>query len=125
MASSSVIPASFRDPSGFLFHRDGVLYRQVNQSYRENYDSLINSGLYEILVKEGLLISHEEVDVKTPQPEVVYKVIKPELIPFVSYPYEWCFSQLKDAALITLKLQKKRWNSECLSKIVVLITYNS
>ena len=107
MASSSVILASFRDPSGFLFHRDGVLYRQVNQSYRENFDFLINSGLYELLVKEGLLISHEEVDVKTPQPEAVYKVIKPESIPFISYPYEWCFSQLKDAALITLKVQKK------------------
>jgi len=107
LASGSVIPASFRDPSGFLFHRDGVLYRQVNQSYRDNYDSLINSGLYEILVKEGLLISHEEVDIETPQPEIVYKVIKPELVPFVSYPYEWCFSQIKDAALITLKVQKK------------------
>lgn len=35
-----------------------------------------------------------------------WKIIKPELIPFISYPYEWAFSMLKDAALLTLKIQK-------------------
>jgi hypothetical protein len=34
-------------------------------------------------------------------------VLKPEQVPFVSYPYEWSFSQLKDAALTTLLIQKK------------------
>jgi hypothetical protein len=33
-------------------------------------------------------------------------VIEPQLVPFISYPYEWCFSQLKDAALIQLKIQE-------------------
>lgn len=33
-------------------------------------------------------------------------IIKPDEIPYISYPYEWCFSQLKDAALLTLKIQK-------------------
>ena len=36
-----------------------------------------------------------------------YKTIKPEKIPFISYPYEWCFSQLKHAALATIEIQKK------------------
>jgi hypothetical protein len=40
-------------------------------------------------------------------PELAYKIIKPEPIQFISYPYEWCFSQLRDAALTTLKIQKK------------------
>ena len=31
-------------------------------------------------------------------------VLKHELVPFVSYPYEWTFSQLKDAALVQLDL---------------------
>jgi ribosomal protein L11 methylase PrmA len=35
-----------------------------------------------------------------------FKVIRPERVAFISYPYEWCFSQLKDAALLTLRLQK-------------------
>ena len=37
--------ASFRDPSGFLFYQDGVLYRQVNQEYQPHYDKLMESGL--------------------------------------------------------------------------------
>ena len=67
----------------------------------------MSSGLYDSLVKEGSLISHVEVDVKAPKPEIMYKVVRPEPIRFISYPYEWCFSQLKDAALLTLKIQKK------------------
>ena len=46
--------ASFRDPSGFLFYKEGVLYRQVNLSYREHYDHLMESGLYKALVSQGL-----------------------------------------------------------------------
>ena len=44
--SNGSIPGSFRDPSGFLFSRDGTLFRQVNSIYRENYDNLMQSGLY-------------------------------------------------------------------------------
>jgi hypothetical protein len=100
-------PGSFRDPSGFLFCRDGLIYRQVNDVYREDYDHLMESGLYEDLVGAGLLIPHQEVQIEPAQSERAYKTIRPELIGFVSYPYEWCFSQLKDAALTTLKIQKR------------------
>ena len=98
--------ASFRDPSGFLFTTDASLYRQVNQSYQQDFDHLMNSGLYNELVKAGLLISHQEVDIDPADPQSCYKVLQPEEIEFISYPYEWCFSQLKDAALATLKIQK-------------------
>lgn len=107
IVNSPQLPGSFRDPSGFLFCRDGVIYRQVNKMYRDNYDHLMNSDLYEALISDNLLIPHEEVSIEPPEPELAYKVIKPEVIPFVSYPYEWCFSQLKDAALTTLKIQRK------------------
>ena len=106
MMSSRTIPSSFRDPSGFLFFQDGSVYRQVNAIYKENYDHLIGSGLYKALVASGLLVSHEEVGMNYARSDNAYKILKPELIPFVSYPYEWCFSQLKEAALTTLKIQK-------------------
>jgi len=105
--TSGNIPSSFRDPSGFLFHRDGSIFRQVNVTYKENYDHLMNSGLYESLSGAELLIPHEEVDIEGARADLAYKLIKPELIPFISYPYEWSFSQLKDAALTTLRIQKK------------------
>jgi hypothetical protein len=105
--SSDQLGASFRDPSGFLFTRDDVLYRQVNQSYAPEYNRLMESGLYEKLVKVGLLISHTEVNVLPADQAIAFKVIQPELVSFISYPYEWAFSQCKDAALATLSLQKR------------------
>jgi hypothetical protein len=108
--NSEDVPASFRDPSGFLFVRESSLFRQVNITYKENYDHLMTSGLYRALVDAELLIPHDEIDVEPAKPDKAYKIIKPELIEFISYPYEWCFSQLKDAALTTLKVHKKAFD---------------
>ena len=99
--------SSFRDPSGFIFSQNGAIFRQINLVYKDNYNHLINSGLYQVLVENNLLIPHKEVDTAYARSDKAYKIIKPELISFISYPYEWCFSQLKDAALATLKIQKK------------------
>ncbi len=99
--------ASFRDPSGFLFRRDGVLYRQVNQVYAADYSLLMESGLYAKLVKAGLLVPHTETGPESSDNKLAFKIICPENIPFISYPYEWSFSQLKDAALATLSIQKR------------------
>jgi hypothetical protein len=105
--SSRIISGSFRDPSGFLFRRLGSVYRQVNLCYKQDYDHLVNSGLYKNLVKEELLIPHDETDINYRMSDAAYKVIAPEVVPFISYPYEWCFSQLRDAALVTLEIQKR------------------
>lgn len=101
------VPGSFRDPSGFLFYQDGVICRQVNAIYGDDYAHLMHSGLYAALVEADLLIPHEEVEVPFPEPAIGFKVIKPERLPFISYPYEWCFSELKDAALTILAIQKR------------------
>lgn len=99
--------ASFRDPAGFVYRRDGVLYRQVQPACREAYDRLMGGGLYEELVRAGLLIPHEEVSLTLAASEGAYKVLRPREVPFVSYPYEWCFSQLQDAAATTLEIQRR------------------
>jgi ribosomal protein L11 methylase PrmA len=101
-----IVPSSFRDPSGFLFFREGTLYRQVNGVFQDHYTQFISSGLYERLRSKQLLIPHEDVDIPPEDPDTAYKIIRPLRIPFVSYPYEWSFSQLKHAALLTLEIQK-------------------
>jgi hypothetical protein len=45
--------------------------------------------------------------VDSPLAASAYKVLKPEVVSFISYPYEWCFSQLKVAALATLEIQRR------------------
>jgi len=101
-----ILQSSFRDPSGFLFIRAEILYRQINRSYQDHFDLFIKSGLYEKLSSKKLLIPHQDVEIPSEDPNTAYKVIKPLQIPFISYPYEWSFSQLKDAALLTLEIQK-------------------
>lgn len=108
LLNKAKLNSSFRDPAGFVFFDGSVLYRQVNQAYRAEYDLLMGSGLYAELVADGLLIPHEEADdVEGLVSSLHYRILKPEKVPFISYPYEWSFSQLKDAALLTLEIQKR------------------
>ena len=105
MSESSREFSSFRDPSGAVFQRDGVLYRQINECYRAQYEALMKNGLYDALVKNGTLISHAEVP-QAPMTAEGFCVIRPERVPMISYPYEWSFSMLQDAALTTLRAHR-------------------
>jgi ribosomal protein L11 methylase PrmA len=96
------IASSFRDPSGFLFIRDGQYCRMINRSYQPHYDHLMSSGLYEALINKGWLIAHQET--AADDTEDSYKILTPDQLQYVSYPYEWSFSQLKDAAILTLNI---------------------
>ena len=106
--NSPALNASFRDPSGFLFRRDGILYRQVNQVYAQEYMRLMESGLYARLIKANLLVPHTESDIEPGDQKNAFKILCPVSVPFISYPYEWSFGQLKDAALATLSIQRTR-----------------
>jgi len=97
------VPGSFRDPSGFVFTREGELFRQVKASYAPQYRQLIDSGLADKLIGDSLLIPHYPTEL-APAGEDGLLVIRPERVPFVSYPYEWSFSQLRDAALAILRI---------------------
>jgi len=107
MKNNIRVAGSFRDPNGFIFKQDGTLYRQINQSYASEYSLLMESALYARLIKAGLLIPHEESNVPPDEPAQAFKVIQPEYVPFISYPYEWSFGLLKEAALATLSIQKR------------------
>ncbi|HEX7259659.1 MAG TPA: class I SAM-dependent methyltransferase, partial [Candidatus Saccharimonadia bacterium] len=69
----------------------------------------MSSGLYDNLIKQHLLIDHQEVA----RPSGLkleaqhYKLLRPRQLNFISYPYEWSFSQYKDAALVTLRIQQE------------------
>lgn len=107
--------SSFRDPDARVIKQGEQFYRIIFNSYKANYDQLINSGLKEELTSLGVLVSEKELsDISFLKLEelrtTIYKVLQPEVIPFISYPYEWSFSQLKAAALLTLEIQKRALN---------------
>jgi 2-polyprenyl-3-methyl-5-hydroxy-6-metoxy-1,4-benzoquinol methylase len=116
MASFEPHPSSYRDPSGFLFMQDGVLYRQVNKSFREAFEQFQRSGLSQHLVSKEALLPYEIINQNLTGSGDWFLTLKPELIPFISYPYEWCFDMLKDAALTTISLAQEAINYNMLLK---------
>ncbi|HEU4681609.1 MAG TPA: hypothetical protein VFS51_07685 [Gemmatimonadales bacterium] len=101
------VEGSFRDPSGFVYTRDGILYRQVNHSFREPFEAFLGSGLYDELVRDRMLVPHEQMGLELSATGEAYAVLRPERVAFISYPYEWSFGQLQDAASLTLEIQER------------------
>jgi ribosomal protein L11 methylase PrmA len=104
---AKALGASYRDPSGFVYTRDGTLYRQVNRVFQDRFQAFLDSGLYGELEERRLLVPHREVPLTLAASSDAIAVLEPERVDFVSYPYEWSFGQLRDAALLTLDLQER------------------
>jgi len=101
-------PSSFRDRDGFVFFQGPHFYRAIRKPFSETWEKLMASGLYAQLVAEGKLIAIEEssTDLLPELKQELHKIYKAQVLPFISYPGEWSFSQLKKAALLTLNIQK-------------------
>jgi SAM-dependent methyltransferase len=98
-------PGSFRDPSGFVYRRDGRIYRQIEPSFADRWAAVQATGLLQRLAAEGRALPFEDADIALAATSTAAHVIAPAVVPFISYPYEWSFGQLRDAALLTLDIQ--------------------
>ncbi len=96
---------SFRDPSGFIFWQDGQPYRQIQRSFAAEWDAFEASPLKQRLIEGDRLIPYEPISIERAQGSDAHAVIRPEKIEFISYPFEWTFGELRDAALLTLDAQ--------------------
>ena len=101
----SVNPASFRDPSGFVFEEDGEIRRAVTRAGIGNLKATRATGLIDRLIKDGRLLPEEEIGTELAGHPEVCLVLRHPRLPFVSYPYEWSFSALQAAALLHLDIQ--------------------
>lgn len=97
-------PASFRDPSGFIYEKDRTIYRFVSVAYLQDYELFVKSGLAGELLKKKLLLPFTELAENHTGRSDWYKTLQPQQLPFLSYAWEWSFEQLKDAALTTLNI---------------------
>jgi SAM-dependent methyltransferase len=93
---------SLADPNGRLFWWNGELYRGISAERAPLYRDLFNKGIVDELIGKKLIIHSEVSDLKTDDYELI---LTHRLIPFVSYPYEWCAAMLKDAALVVIDLE--------------------
>lgn len=98
--------SSFRDPDSSLSYDNSYYYRWISLYYEKHYNHFIDSGLKERLLQEGFILPFVEIIDDTPEAGVSSRVLRTDVLPFVSYPYEWSFSQFKEAALLTLKINQ-------------------
>lgn len=101
-------PGSFRDRTSRVFyHANGVFRALDSHAYRE-WAKLSSTAFFRRFMSEGKLIHTEQIETSVglaPISEARWEIVlKHQTIPFVSYPYEWCFGMLKDAALLHLEL---------------------
>ncbi len=94
---------SYRDSAARVVAKENGYYRYIFNEYKAEYDHIMESGLYEELTQKQLLIEHQEVPFNNSEPKI-YKLIYPTQIPFLSYPFEWSYTQWRKAILAYLKI---------------------
>lgn len=99
-------PGSFRDPSGHVFHFGERILRTVRGGAAAEFEHVAASGFFDHPAVAPHVISAQPARDITPasiDPAARHVLEHPRL-PFISYPYEWCFSALQTAALLQLDL---------------------
>jgi ribosomal protein L11 methylase PrmA len=106
-SSVQKVPASYRDPSGYVFEREGRIYRAISHCAAADYEFVRDRGVIATLVRDGQLVDSQEVPVSDCglDDDSVRYVVEHPRINLISYPYEWPFEALKCAALFHLDLQ--------------------
>lgn len=100
-------PGSFKDPDGRIFEYQGNIYRTLSASAAERMRARVADGTLAALIDQGLLIDSELVgasDVGLADADLGETVMRHARIPVLTYPSEWSFDMLRDAALVTLDL---------------------
>lgn len=107
-------PASFRDPAGGVFlAADGRVLRTVNESARADFEVSEQSAVMAALREEGAVSGYRVLpagEAAALFPQAAY-VLEHARVPFISYPYEWGFAQLKTAALHHLRVHRRALES--------------
>jgi len=100
---------SYRDPGGYVFHHGERVYRAIMEPARPAYESVRATCALNELISEGCLIGSHELprdEAARLVPGAAY-VLEHDRIPFVSYPYEWPFTLLQQAARFHIRLHRK------------------
>jgi SAM-dependent methyltransferase len=103
---ADVETGSFRDPDSRVILRNGRVLRLLSERGLDDWRTLSRSPLFPELVEEGKVVATREADAAVHDARVA-GVLEHDTVPFVSYPYEWSFEMLRDAALLQLELIRR------------------
>jgi hypothetical protein len=107
-AEGRIEPGSFRDRNGRVFYAKGAVLRGLGEQATQEWRALSETSFFPRLVAAGKIVRTEQMTsaelVGVRASDSWTAVLRHETIPFVSYPYEWSFGMLRDAALLQLEL---------------------
>lgn len=112
---------SYRDRHGRIFYIGDAVYRGISANALANWQSLVATEFFKRGMAKGEIVATRQVDpardVGPPVPDKDWAaILEHERIPFISYPYEWCFEMLKDAALLQLELMRRALDEDMILK---------
>ncbi len=99
-------PGSYRDRNSSVFYRNGEVFRGISATALANWKRLTATRFFADFARRGSIVPTEVIsEPNWGDPGQAWAaVFRHDRIPFVSYPYEWTFGMLKDAALLHLDL---------------------
>lgn len=99
---------SYRDRNGSVFYRDGRVFRNLSEAAGANWHRLCDTRFFGDASAAGRIVGTRTVDAAAEglDDEGWAQTLEHDRIPFISYPYEWAFGVLKDAALLHLELMR-------------------
>ena len=109
----SVDGGSFKDPSGRVYRLDGPdgarIVRGLNGEAAATIEKLLSEPFFQRLVADGDVVKTSVLPKDDPAAARVIEMgwataVEHEAVDFITWPYEWPFSMLKDAALLQLRL---------------------
>jgi len=110
--SATVNAGSFRDRDGRIYHYQDRVFRGLSAAALDNYQQLQEKLFYQELAEAGKIIGTRQLsEQENPLPDEVKAqwagFLEHDRVPVISYPYEWTFSMLKDAASLQLHLLER------------------
>lgn len=100
-------PGSFRDPANAVLRVDGRILRGLDADGLAAYESASASASFRAAIDAGRIVATRRLEPDEVPADIAGRyaaVLEHERIPFVSYPYEWSFSMLRDAGVLHLEL---------------------
>lgn len=99
---------SFRDRTSRVFYREGEVCRALNAVALAEWEKVSQTSAFRRALSEGRIVGTEPLPLgalpDAANPGEFAGALRHERIPFISYPYEWTFGMMQDAALLHLDL---------------------
>ncbi|MFO0919768.1 MAG: hypothetical protein U0872_15830 [Planctomycetaceae bacterium] len=104
-------PGSFRDRSSRVANCGDQVLRLMNAESLSVWRRVSQEPFFREMTAAGQIVGTEELSASECQerqlPASFAGLLRHEPIPFVSYPYEWSFGMLREAALLHLRIMTK------------------